>query len=137
MRRCRNEGGHDVTYCSVEKYDEQEDITKQFDLVCGDYKPSYRVCHISGLNGEGSENDQPHYDFTPYSYFDQATAHETCMNIGGHLPRMLEELDSIWLQKAMEDLLSFVSVGWPFSMKWLTYPVCNIIDYLTIQTRVL
>ncbi len=119
-----------MSYCSsVDKYEDSSDSTKAYDLVCGEYKPRYRVCHISALNGEGSE---PHYDFTPYSYFNKQLAQDTCAKIGGHLPRLQEELESIWIQKSMEDLMSFVSVGWPFSLKWLTYPVSNIIDVLII-----
>ena len=133
IRRCRNEGGHDLSYCSsVDKYEESDDSTQQYDIICGEYKPRYRVCHISALNGEGNE---PHYDFTPYSFFNKQSAEETCAKIGGNLPRLEEELDSIWIQKSMEDLLSFVTVGWPFSLKWLTYPVRNTIHILVLYLQ--
>ncbi len=125
VRRCRNEGGHDLTWCSaVDKYPNDPDTTKQYDLVCGEYKPTYQVCHLSALNGEGNE---PHFSFTRFPHFNEGDARKVCNAIGGHLPSLQEELQSIWLQKAMEDLLSFVSVGWPFSIKWLTWPVSNII----------
>ena len=91
--------------------------------MCGDYKPTYKLCHISALNGDGNE---PHFAFSKYPFFTEDSAREVCNQIGGHVPILQEELESIWLQKAMEDLLSFVSVGWPFSLKWLTWPVRNI-----------
>ena len=134
IRRCRNEGGHDLSYCSsVDKFEETSDSTKQYDLVCGEFKPRFRVCHISALNGEGSE---PHFKFSPYSYFNKQSATDTCAKIGGKLPILEGELDSIWIQKSMEDLMSFVSVGWPFSLKWLTYPVRNIVVVLQWKNNI-
>lgn len=125
IRRCRNEGGHDSTVCSaVDTFPIATDSTKQYHPVCGDYIPTFQTCHISALNGEGNE---PHFAFTKHSFFNAESAREVCNKIGGHLPILQQELDSIWLQKSMEDLSSFVTLGWPFSLKWLSWPVSNII----------
>ena len=64
-------------------FEKDDDDSKEYDLVCGERKVSYRICHISALGGDTS---MPHYEFTPYSYFDYATAEETCRTLGGKLP---------------------------------------------------
>ena len=117
LRRCRNEGGNDVTYCGLEQYgDGYRDVT------CGELKPKYRVCHMSAINDQSAE---AHFEFTNYSHFTADTARIACENIGGYLPNLEEELDALMLQNALEYITSFVSVGWPFSLRWMTWPVSD------------
>ena len=126
IRRCRNEGGHDTSWCSSTEEFERDDnyVLKEIDPVCLQAKPKYRDCHISALNGVNVT-----FEFTPYSSFTHDAAVSVCEKIGGRLPNFEEELDAVWLQKSMEFLVSYVTVGWGFSMKWITWPVSNNIDF--------
>ena len=92
------------------------------DVTCGSYKPKHRVCHISAINDETID---ARFEFTKHSYFTEDTAHAVCQEVGGFLPNLEEELEAIWLQRSMEYLTSWVQVGWPFSMKWMTWPVSD------------
>ena len=96
---------------------------KEIDPVCGERTPKYRVCHIPALNGGANE---VHYEFTEHSYFTADSALAVCEKVGGVLPNLEEELNAIWLKNAMENLSSYVVVGWPFSLRWMTWPVSNI-----------
>ena len=116
VRRCRNEGGHDLSWCSED--DEYTDDYK--DVACNEKKPKYRSCHLSAINDETID---ARFEFTKHNYFTADTAHAACQEIGGFVPNLEEELEAIWLQQAMELLTSWVQVGWPFSMKWMTWPV--------------
>ena len=126
IRRCRNEGGHDLSWCSArDEYKRENGILTEVDPVCIQTKPKYRICHISALNGDDTEA----FAFTNYSYFTHDDAVSACEKIGASLPSFQQELDAVWLQKAMEYLISYVQTGWPFSMKWITWPVSNNINF--------
>ena len=90
------------------------------DLICGYYKPLVRYCHLTGLN---NPSNGIYYKFTPYKPFDAASAHKVCAKVGGAVPSLETELHHLYLMECVETLLSFVSVGQPFSLKWMTWPV--------------
>ena len=121
IHRCRNRGGTDVTICSdniANKFNDTGDNQK--DLKCGRFRPLVRYCHLAGLN---NPSNGIFYKFSPYANFDSATAHTTCEEIGGFLPHLETELDFYYLVNRMEYLLGFVSLGQPFSLKWMSWPV--------------
>ena len=117
IHRCRNRGGTDLTHCSSSQTFPGSPPTER-DLICGDKKPLLRYCHIVALNGAGT-----HFSFTEYEYFTADSAHTTCEEVGGSVPSLKNQLDAIYLQTTMEYLLGFVSMGWPFSLKWISWPV--------------
>ena len=91
IRRCRNEGGHDLTWCSnSNKFDNNQKL----DVICKDFKPKYRVCHLSAIN---DDTKNARFEFTKYRHFTSDFAYSACNNIGGSLPSLEEELDAIWL----------------------------------------
>ena len=118
--RCRNQGGHDLTSCSTGSLPDG-----QLDYACGERKPYVRFCHIPGLNGDSNE---PHFKFSDYSYFTADTAHKTCANVGGKVPDLTTIYDTIWLIKSIEYLSSFVRFGWPYSLRWASWPVSYKLD---------
>ena len=88
--------------------------------MCITKKPAGRICHISALNGN---DDAANFKFTNYSGFTYDDAQTVCKKIGGSVPVLKEEIDAVWLKVAIEFILPYVSSGWPFSMKWATWPV--------------
>ena len=118
---CRNRGGTDVTVCSTNdanKFERTGNLQK--DLICGSFRPLVRYCHIVGLN---NPSNGVHYKFSPYSSFDSASAHSVCEEIGGNLPNLETELDFFYLTDQMKLLLAYVSLGQPFSLRWMSWPV--------------
>ena len=119
IQRCHNEGGQDVSVCSDNTFGERDGYNET-DVVCGNQKPLLRYCHIPAMNGPAN---QSHFAFSRHDYFTAETARSVCQDVGGSLPNLREELDSIWLQRIIRNLGNYVSVGWPFSAKWMTWPV--------------
>ena len=119
IQRCNNEGGQDVSLCSSYTLPQRDGI-QETDVVCGTYKPLLRHCHVPAMNGP---SNQSHFEFSRHDYFTAETARSVCQDVGGSLPNLNEELDSIWLDLVIKHLGNFVSVGWPFSAKWMTWPV--------------
>ena len=117
--RCRNQGGHDLTSCSVSFLPPTE-----WDGICFDKKPIIKFCHIPGLNGDSND---PHFTFSPYSFFTADTAHKTCEKIGGKVPDLTKEYDALLLAKAIEYLSSFVRFGRPYSLRWTCWPVSSLL----------
>ena len=50
-------------------------------------------------------------------------ARVTCEKVGGKVPSLISQLDTIWFIKAVEFLSSFVRFGWPYSYRWSSWPV--------------
>ena len=117
IHRCRNKGGTDVTYCSPTK---TFDTNVEVDLVCGNKKPLYRYCQLVALN---DPSNGPHYTFTDYQWFTKPTANSVCEDLSGSLPRIVTQLDGVYLKKVIEYLSDFVNVETPFSLKWSSWPV--------------
>ena len=115
IHRCRNRGGHDITRCSTVSFE-----SGVSDLVCGNKKPLYRFCHMVGLN---SVSTVPNFRFTSYDYFDVDSAHAACSAVGGSVPSLKNDLDVYHLECTMEYLFVHVKMGWPFSLKWISWPV--------------
>ena len=130
MHRCRNRGGTDVTICSTNsanKYSDEGNLRK--DITCGAHRPLVRYCHIPALN-DPSDPNGIYYKFSPYASFDSASAHSACSEIGGVLPHLETELDHFYLVDTMEHLLGKVSLGQPYSLRWMSWPVSNQLQYL-------
>ena len=130
---CRNRGGTDVSICSTDesnKYPKTGNFQK--DLICGTNRTLVRYCHISGLN---DPTYGVYYNFTPYTAFDSAAAHSVCNEVGGTLPNLETELDYFYFVDRMEFLLSFVSLGQPYSLKWMSWPVSTIIKISLIAFK--
>ena len=107
-----------MSWCS--KIDQFTDGNR--DSICGAHKPKYRSCHISAINDEELESS---FKFTSHKYFTADSAYTVCEKIGGFVPNLEEELDAVWLQQTMEYLTSYVEIGWPFSFRWMTWPVSD------------
>ena len=91
---------------------------------CGKNKPLLRFCHIPALNGPTNET---HFAFSRHSYFTADTARSVCEEVGGSVPRLDDELNSLWLGKAIHNVGTYVNIGWPFSLRWLAWPVSQAI----------
>ena len=131
---CRNRGGTDETICSTtRKYGETAQTGKvngQYkDPMCGKFKPIVRYCHISAFN---NPSNGIYYRFTKYANFDSASARSTCHEVGGVLPHLETELDAAYLEDMMEYLLGYVTLGQPFSLRYASWPVSNIL-YLVLD----
>ena len=113
--------------CSTYDFDDG-----QIDYACGSRKPYLKYCHIPALNGDDNE---PHFSFSPYKYFTADTARQTCEEIGGKLPHLKNEHDDLWLIKSVEYLSSFVRFGWPYSLRWSSWPVKT--EYCIIKSNAL
>ena len=90
---------------------------------CGRRKLAYRYCHVSAVNGP---SNGPYFTFTPYEFFTADSAHNTCNEVGGSLPDLKTQFDALFLQGTMEYLLRLVILDWPWSLRWLTWPVSII-----------
>ena len=90
------------------------------DIVCGTYRPIVRYCHITGVN---DPSNSIHFKFSPYPPFDIASAHSVCEEIGGVLPRLETDLDHYYLTDRMESLLDGITMGQPFSLRYISWPV--------------
>ena len=126
MHRCRNRGGTDLTICSTTqrlipnvRYQGQE-ANEQKDIICGEYKPLARYCHITALNDASLGQ---YFAFTNYSYFNAQDAHSTCAEVGGKVPSLTTEMQALRLHSTIENLLGFVRLGWPYSLRWMSWPV--------------
>ena len=84
-----------------------------------------KYCHIPALNGDSSS---PHFAFSEYEYFTADTARKTCEKVGGKVPDLTNEYDALWLVKSVEYLSSYVRFGWPYSLRWASWPVSNALD---------
>ena len=93
----------------------------EWDFACFDKKPLVRICHIPAFNDDTSD---PHFAFTPYSFFTADMAHRTCEKIGGNVPNLSKEYEALYLAMAIEYLSSFVRLGRPYSLRWASWPVC-------------
>ena len=98
----------------------------QKDIICGEYKPLARYCHITALNDPSVGS---YFEFTKYSYFNAEDAHTVCAEVGGKVPSLTTEVEALQLSRAIENLGTFVRLGWPFSLKWMTWPVSNVIKF--------
>ena len=121
VHRCRNQGGTDVTFCDSKT---QLDTSIEVDLVCGDERPMYRYCHITALNDPANG---PHYQFNNYQWFTKATANAICEDLGASLPQIKKNLDSVYLKKVIKYLSDFIVIETPYSLKWVTWPVCMVL----------
>ena len=124
VHRCRNKGGTDVTFCEETS---SLNTNNEVDLVCGDKKPLYRYCQISALHDIANG---PYYTYSEYSWFTKSSANAACEDIGGSLPQIKKNIDGFFLRKVMKYLSDFVKLETPFSLKWLTWPVC-MVPYIT------
>ena len=126
VHRCRNRGGTDITICSAtQKFNPDvvfttAEVDDQKDIICGEYKPLARYCHISALNDASLGQ---YFQFTKYQYFNAEDAHTTCAEVGGEVPSLTSEVEALQLHRMITNLLEFVSLGWPYSLKWMTWPV--------------
>ena len=111
--------------CSSVPLQNDGEPVEEIDPICLKKKPAARVCHISALNEDASFSNNANFKFTDYSSFTYDDARSVCQKIGGSIPVLKEELDAVWLRLSMEFLISYVSSGWAFSMKWITWPVRN------------
>ena len=128
VHQCRNRGGTDVTVCSTEvnnKFETTGNLRK--DITCGAHKPLVRYCHISALNDPAETLT---FKFSPYASFDAATASKVCNEFGAYLPHLETELDHYYLTNRMENLLDKIKQNTPYTLKFLSWPVCNEIIYV-------
>ena len=127
--RCRNLGGLDMSSCSTDRNPLLDDSAcggadtpcYQLDHACGENKPYVQYCHIPAL--------APNYTFSQFEYFTADSAYETCSKVGGSVPSLEVEQDALWFVKTIEYISSFVRFGWPFSLRYSTWPV----SYVTLQ----
>ena len=121
--RCRNLGGLDMSSCSTDRNPTLEDSAcngyptpcYQLDHACGENKPYVQYCHIPAL--------APNYTFSQFEYFTADSAYDTCEKVGGKVPNLGSEQDALWFVKTIEYISSFVRFGWPFSLRYSTWPV--------------
>ena len=134
MRRCRNEGGTEFSFCTNEPLQEGLYGQEYKDTGCGKNKPLLRFCHIPALNGPSNET---HFAFSKYSYFTADSARSVCNAVGGSVPSLDEELNSAWLGKAIHNVGTYVNIGWPFSLRWLAWPVSQTIYHFRLRNNFL
>ena len=115
LHRCRNRGGHDISSCSTDALP-----SGQRDLVCKEYRPYVRYCHISALNDPSQD---PYFTFTEYPYFTADSAHTTCAEMGGTVPSVRLQHEEIWLETVIEYLSSMVRFNRPYTLKYMSWPV--------------
>ena len=120
--RCRNLGGLDMSSCSTYKNARVSEVNPNsaddsyiLDHACGENKPYVQYCHIPAL--------APNYTFTQFEYFTADSAYDTCEKVGGIVPNLGTEQDALWFVKTIEYISSFVRFGWPFSLRYSTWPV--------------
>ena len=110
--------------------DPDDETIEQKDIICGKQRPLVRYCHIPGLN---DPSNKVRYKFSPYSSFDAASANSVCSEFGGFLPHLETELDHSYLTEQMQNLLNLVTQGQPFSLRWMSWPVCKTLDTFYIS----
>ena len=113
VHRCRNRGGHDFTWCST-----KQETTIPFHSVCGTRKPERSYCLLVAL--------KPYFTFTDYRYFTASSAQTICNEIGGIVPKLEKVSDWSRMASTMNYLQNHVRMGWPFSLRWMSWPVSPI-----------
>ena len=87
----------------------------QFHPVCGSKRPERSYCLLVAL--------KPYFTFTDYEYFTATNAHTICNDIGGSVPKLEKVNDWSRLASTMNYLQNHVRMGWPFSLRWMLWPV--------------
>ena len=129
LHRCRNRGGHDISYCSFDALP-----SGQGDLACGSRKAYARYCHVSALNDPSSES---YFTFTNYSYFTADSAHTTCAEIGGTVPSIRLHHEELWLETIIEYLSSMVRFNRPYTLKYISWPVSRLSWWIEMILKII